>query len=403
MRGLFIVTIVLIWLAALVIIIDYKDSGSSRTAQAKTIHSKPIFNRAPVPMVSGNKIINARTKRRFVPRGVNWPSFEYACAQGWDYSNPGADLKGIKALKSWRINTVRIPINQDCWLGEDGYPSGNLKTLSYRNSLTKFVGLLNQQGVVVILDLHWSGPQGVQADGLLPMPDSRSIVFWKSLAKKFIRYKSVIFDVFNEPHSRWNPDKNEWEFTLSWSCWKNGSCLAPIENDTEFPITGDRYQAFGMNQLVKAVRSTGARQPIILSGRDYANDVKMWKKYAPKDRQLIVGFHNYTEQLCKTTQCWNKTVLPLSRRVPVLATEFGQNDCRANHIKKFVRWADRYLIGYLAWAWWELPGLGCRNFALINKLNGQPTAGYGAFYKSHLVNIYNKNRRSVVKKKYFTR
>ena len=41
---------------------------------------------APHPVVDGNRIVDARSGREFVPRGVNWSSFEYACAQGWGTS-----------------------------------------------------------------------------------------------------------------------------------------------------------------------------------------------------------------------------------------------------------------------------------------------------------------------------
>src|SRR5690242_18985460 len=41
---------------------------------------------APHPVVEGTRIVDARSGREFVPRGVNWSSFEYACAQGWGYS-----------------------------------------------------------------------------------------------------------------------------------------------------------------------------------------------------------------------------------------------------------------------------------------------------------------------------
>lgn len=36
---------------------------------------------APQPVVVGNHFTDARTGAVFVPRGVNWPSFEYACSQ----------------------------------------------------------------------------------------------------------------------------------------------------------------------------------------------------------------------------------------------------------------------------------------------------------------------------------
>ena len=80
---------------------------------------------APKLKVAGNKLVDARSGQTFVPRGVNWPSFEYACSDGYGYSNVasaekvGPDAAGAALIASWHINTVRSPLNQDCWLGED--------------------------------------------------------------------------------------------------------------------------------------------------------------------------------------------------------------------------------------------------------------------------------------------
>ena len=39
--------------------------------------------------VEGKRLVDARSGRTFVPRGVNWPSFEYACFYGYGYSDVG--------------------------------------------------------------------------------------------------------------------------------------------------------------------------------------------------------------------------------------------------------------------------------------------------------------------------
>jgi hypothetical protein len=66
-----------------------------------------------------------------------------------------------------------------------------------------------------MIDLHWSGPKEIQADGLLLMPDYGLIVLWRSLASRFTGYRLVMFDVFNGLYPRWNPDKEYWAFSLS--------------------------------------------------------------------------------------------------------------------------------------------------------------------------------------------
>ena len=75
---------------------------------------------APQPVVDGNRLVDQRTDTAFVPRGVNWSSFEYACAQGWGMSSldtiGGGDPadQEAAAIAAWGANTVRLPLNQDC-------------------------------------------------------------------------------------------------------------------------------------------------------------------------------------------------------------------------------------------------------------------------------------------------
>lgn len=347
---------------------------------------------APQPVVKGNRIVDSTTGDQFVPHGVNFPGYEYACKQGWNYgedgTRPAQIASTVAGIASWNINTVRLPLNQDCWLGDDGLPAGSGHTVAgYRESVENFVNALNSAGIVAIVDIHWSGPDGVVADGLRPMPDNRSPAFWKSVATIFKDNPSVIFDLFNEPHSRWNADDTK-VFGLSWECWANGGCMAPAERDLAQVSGLSWYRTVGMKKLTEVVRETGAAQPILLSGIDYANDLRGWLAHAPDDDQLIAGFHNYLEQRCRTRTCWDREIAPVAERVPVLAAEFGQNDCGApSHMNHFMDWADDHLIGYLAWAWWSLPDEGCHNFALVSDLDGTPLAPAGTALHSHLASL----------------
>ncbi len=96
---------------------------------------------APTPMVSGNHLLDTRSGAVWIPHGVNWPSFEYACAQGWGYSRDSADAATATAIASWKADTVRLPLNQDCWLGTNGSPAGPGATAAgYRAAVQSFVG-----------------------------------------------------------------------------------------------------------------------------------------------------------------------------------------------------------------------------------------------------------------------
>lgn len=339
--------------------------------------------------VTGNRIRNVATGNEFIPRGVNWPSFEYACVQGWGYSHSGASPETAQAMLAWNINTVRIPLNQDCWLGDDDQPENGLlppylTSSGYRDAVEAFVDDLTDAGLAVILDLHWTGQDGTVADGLRPMADERSDDFWASVADRFKTNDAVIFDLFNEPHSRWDPAAHDWAFLHTWACWWQGGCAAPDQADTDYPITGAEYTTVGMGSLLAAVRSTGATQPVILSGLDYANDLSEWSERAPADDQLIAGFHNYPGQKCSNAACWAGKVETVAAGHPVITAEFGQRNCQSDFLDRYMNWADLRGIGYLAWAWWVLPVEGCANYALITDLEGTPTPGYGAQFRAHL-------------------
>jgi len=347
---------------------------------------------APEPVVRGNEIIDSATSEVFVPHGVDFPGFEYACQQGWGYGPDGTAPAEIgataAAIASWNVNTVRLPLNEDCWLGRNGLPKGASFTVNgYRQAVEKFVDGLNDAGIVAILDLHWSNPDGAVADGLRPMPDQGAPEFWSSVAARFKDYRSVIFDLFNEPHSRWNSNGSK-VFGLTWNCWAVGGCQAPAEPDTAATSGSSWYATVGMDQLTKTVRAAGATQPIILSGIDYANDLRGWLANAPHDSQLIAGFHNYPGQRCHTNECWEAEIATLNQKVPVLTAEFGQNDCGdPGHVTRYMDWADSQRIGYLAWAWWDLPVEGCHNYALVSDLDGTPLAPVGTALHDHLLSL----------------
>ena len=134
---------------------------------------------APKLRVDGKRLVDTRSGKTFVPRGVNWPSFEYACYYGYAYSDAGdphtthPTSKQARLIASWHANTVRIPLNEACWLGVDGQPAfGDVD--GYRSAVRSWVSTLNRAGLAVILDLHWSAPPGVGAEGQRALPDQRS-------------------------------------------------------------------------------------------------------------------------------------------------------------------------------------------------------------------------------------
>src|ERR1700722_18494969 len=210
--------------------------------------------------VSGNHFVNGSgaTVRLL---GVNAPSTEYACDEGWGYASQPLTLATAQAIASWHADAVRVPLNEDCWLGLNAQPSFGTQT-GYQQAIETWVADLNEAGLYAIVDLHWSAPGAENADGQRPMPDDHSASFWSSVASAFASNHAVVFDAFNEPYS---PAANgNSGLSVSWACWLSGGCLVPVANQNDTINDNDTYTAVGMQAIVNAIRSTGATPPIIL-------------------------------------------------------------------------------------------------------------------------------------------
>ena len=340
--------------------------------------TQPDASPAVEPVVRDGELVDARTGEPWVPRGVNWSGFEHACAQGWGYS--GLDPLGESAedeqaalTASWGADTVRLPLNQDCWLGTRSAPVSDdfveRTPLGYRRAVDRFVRALNDEGLVVVLDLHSRKRIGSAGFGSTAMPDSESLAFWRSVAAQYSASPSVLFDAFSAPHSR-EDVRGRPVFELGWRCWGRGGCEVPVEDDRT-PTRPDRstYEALGMADLVAAIRRAGAEQPILLSGLDRANDLSAWADWVPEDDQLVAAFHAYDTAACGPA-CWEEVLAPLADRVPVLTTELGAEDPTDGWVADYLRFAAEHDIGSLLWVWAERPG---DPMALVSDLDATPT------------------------------
>lgn len=50
-------------------------------------------------------------------RGVNRSGGEYSCIKNLGIFEGRVDEASIESIKSWHVNVVRIPLNEECWLG----------------------------------------------------------------------------------------------------------------------------------------------------------------------------------------------------------------------------------------------------------------------------------------------
>jgi endoglucanase len=359
----------------------FDSNGNSATSAPITVSVVPAASTAPQLQVSGNKLVTTGGTP-VVLHGVDRSGTEYECVQGYGIFDGPNNQTSITAMKEWGVNAVRVPLNEACWNAES-YVNSAYAGATYQSAIESYVNLLNENGIVAILDLHWtdgaySGPSSgcgsAQAVCQKPMPDAaEAIPFWTSVANAFKGNDAVIFDLFNEPYaSRADGDNT----TEGWQCWQTGS-----------PCTGISYPVAGMQQMVNAVRGTGANNVIMLGGEEYANDLTDWLQYEPTDpdHDLVASWHSYNFNTCDTQSCWTSEVAPVAASVPVVAGEIGENDCAGTYIDPLTTWMESAGISFLAWAW--NADFNCSSGpGLITDYTGTPT-GYGAAYQSVLESL----------------
>lgn len=341
--------------------------------------------------------------------GADRSGTEWSCLYGSFFSGP-SDQASLDAMKTWNINAVRIPLNEDCWLGINGVASG-YGGKNYQDAIKTYVNLLIKNGMYVILDLHWAAPGSETANGQLGMADAdHAPTFWKQVATAYASYDDhVLFDLFNEP------------FITDWNCWlKGGGCAQDYNKQT--------YQTAGMATLLKAVRGAGADNVVLMGGLGYASDFSQWVSEvksipslpAPLDGlttdNIAVSWHTYSDQSVQTTcptqyngydpnltcasgaQTATNYGIPsvLAAGFPVVIGEVGiavysnsiapyttsQAQGLATWMDGVLTWMDQKGQSYLAWNW--------NNVAppeLITDFNGTPTPYFGVTYKAHLAGL----------------
>jgi endoglucanase len=337
-----------------------ETAGPTVVGSAGESPAGTLSNVAPVVRVSGNRLVDG-SGAPLQLRGVNRSGLEYSCIQGSGFFDGPSDDASIAAMASWATDVVRLPLNEDCWLGING----NTKNAPYmgavyRSTVQDYVKRLHARGLAVILDLQ-TGEPGTTPSGLKlePMPDAdHAGAFWSSVGRAFSGDHSAVFDLYNEPHD------------VTWSCWRDG-CLMP-----------SGWRAAGMQSLLNAVRSTGATNTVIVGGLGYSNDMSGWLANRPADPagQLAVSFHLYNFTACGAVACWDAEVAPVAASVPVVTGELGENDCASGFVNPYMDWADAHRVSYLGWTWdtWDCSS----GPSLISNYDGTPTA-FGQGIRDH--------------------
>ncbi|MGW0286483.1 cellulose binding domain-containing protein [Streptomyces sp. NPDC003236] len=336
----------------------------------------PSDGTAPALHVSGTKLVDAagRTRRLL---GVNRSGGEFMCVQGRGIWDGPVDDAAIAAIAGWKADAVRIPLNEECWLGlsnvDPQYGGAN-----YINAVKDLVARVEAHGMTPIVEMHWShgqytgnsaGCSDVHATCQKPMPDmAYAPSFWASVASTFKDDEAAVFDLFNEPY----PDRAASSTTDAWKCWRDGGTCPGIP-----------YEVAGMQDLVDSIRGAGAKNVVMAGGLAYSNDLSQWLTYRPDDPagNLAAAYHVYNFNTCASESCWNSTLAPVAAKVPLIAGEIGENTCSHGFTDQVMKWFDDRNLSYLGWTWntWDCSS----GPSLISSYDGTPTA-YGAGLRDHL-------------------
>jgi hypothetical protein len=210
----------------------------------------------------------------------------------------------VVAIDEWKANCVRVPIKENFWYGDSPYQQDGGKY--YRDKIDFMVTLAANRGAYIVLDLHrYRAPKQEHAD------------FWKDCAARYKDHPAVLFDILNEPHG------------ISWEVWRNGGF---VENegavDESAFLTPEEKEAnrgfhsIGMQALVDAVRSTGARNIVIAGGLYWCNDLTgVVNGYAlddPTGNGIMYSWHTYNWHTD-----WATRVLPAAEKFPIFLGEVG--------------------------------------------------------------------------------
>ena len=210
----------------------------------------------------------------------------------------------IVAIDDWKANCVRVPVKEEFWYGTSHYQNDGGK--DYREAIDQIITLTANRGAYAVIDLHrFRAPKPIHA------------TFWKDFAAKYKNPPAVLFDLFNEPHD------------ISWDVWRDGGWVGEQGkgvDESAFLSESEKkaaegFESIGMQALVDAVRSTGAKNIVIAGGLFWCNDLTgIVNGYALKDKTgngIMYSWHTYHWH-----PGWER-VIPVVEKFPIFLGEVG--------------------------------------------------------------------------------
>lgn len=276
------------------------ELGTPITATIDIVAS-PTIN-SPKVSVDGNRLID-RAGNLLQLRGVSYSGFESVAIQGSSPADPSGGQAGQpngpnwSALKSWHANTIRFNLNEASWLGltcidTDGVERDADPGDNYRAAIETQVEEATAAGLYVILELQWAAPGNTCPMMQTQMANAdHSVNFWTSVATTFMDNPGVMFALYNEPYFYGlSSPSNQWSALMNGGTFSYYPASSGTNNQQRVDTT---WTSAGMQQLLDAVRATGATNVVLVGGVGFSNDMSGWLDNMPNDSlgQMAAAWH----------------------------------------------------------------------------------------------------------------
>jgi endoglucanase len=244
--------------------------------------------------------------------------------------------KMLDAIRQFGADVIRFQVSQP---GLD--PNSPIYSKAYVEDIIQGVKLARAHGFSVIVCLHHGRRSGMRQARL---PDAATVRAWLNIAPAFSNDQGVIFNLFGEPGGvRENTPKN-------WERWRVAT-----------------------QPVVDAVRSTGAKNAILVDGIRGARILEGAPKLQDPVDRIIYGVHPYLGGGNNSPQKWDATFGNFADTHPVIASEWGAvsawpscNKLLPKRSEKLLAYLAKKKIGVIGWAF-DVPG------SLISDFSFAPT------------------------------
>jgi hypothetical protein len=292
--------------------------------------------------VSGNQI--KRNGTAYKIRGLVRPSME------WDCAGFAITREDIKRMKTWKPNAIRLGVMDTLWNGA-ATGGATCNGGAYQKEVKRVVNWILQEGMDVILDLHYVGGT----------PSAANATFWGTISNDlFFKDGRIIYELYNEPTA-------DIGTLRTW-----------------------------MNSTIATIRGNGAKNLILVSGVDYSYDISGYVTTPVTDSANTVAYvtHPY---IFKPTGGDTNAFLNPAKTLPVVATEFGDanvttightidpTQCNASIYSTYISTFETAGMSWTSWAW-IVDEWGCGFPQLISDYSGAPNA-IGTPVKSSLTSL----------------